>query len=289
MYDSLPANVRGAHYARDRPPPPRYESNALSTRPGPARSLKCCAPSKTHSPFTHTPCSPIGARTLRIPPAGRSDRFSRPDTPTRRGIEEHKVGPVPRLDGAAVADAITARRVARQAAHAFLQREGAGLAHPVRQEMKAEAGVAEVDEMRSGVGQRDDPGRVLEQRCDARIVVLEELRHELRVERQVEHELERVLRQARSPARLRARPATSRRKTGCRSSAARGSRGSACGRPDPCRCARAPRAARPSRRRRRRASRGCRARAGVKSNDSGWQLVWMYTSRPRAIACAQRS
>ena len=27
----------------------------------------------------------------------------------------------------------------------------------------------------------------------------------------------------------------------------------------------------------------------VKSNDSGWQLVWMYTSRPRAIAAAQRS
>jgi hypothetical protein len=40
--------------------------------------------------------------------------------------------------------------------------------------------------VRASVRQRDDAGVILEQRRDAGVVVLEELRHELRVERQIE-------------------------------------------------------------------------------------------------------
>ena len=98
-----------------------------------------------------------------------------------------------RRDRAALRDAVLARRIAGQAAHALLQREGAGLAHPVREEVQPEAGVAEVDEVRAGVRQRDHARRMLEQRRHARVVVLVELRHELRIERQVEHVVQGIL------------------------------------------------------------------------------------------------
>ena len=69
----------------------------------------------------------------------------------------------------------------------------AGLAHPVREEMQAEAGVAEVDEVRARVGQREHARLVPEERRHARVVVLEELRDHLRVERLVAEKVERIL------------------------------------------------------------------------------------------------
>ena len=176
----------------------RYESNILSTRPGPSSCRdEYSAPSNTCSPFTHTPCTPIGvahhSRCRR--PADRSssagprsrpwpDRTAR-SRPSCRGSIEPRCG-MRYLRAGSLG----------QAAHALLQREGAGLAHPVREKVKPEAGVAEVDEMRAGVRQRDHARRMLEQRRDACVVVLVELRHELRIERQVEHVVQRILSRA---------------------------------------------------------------------------------------------
>ena len=91
---------------------------------------------------------------MRLPPPGRSFFFCRPDTPTLAD-RTAEVRPVSGLDLAALRDAVLARRIARQPPHALLQRERAGLAHPVREEMQPVAGVAEVDEVRAGIGQRD--------------------------------------------------------------------------------------------------------------------------------------
>src|SRR5262245_9517107 len=79
-------NVRAARYAPLRPRRAGYESNILSTRPGPlSRCGMYFTPSKTCSPFTQTPCSPIGVRTMRVPPPGRSRRLCRPEIPTTAG------------------------------------------------------------------------------------------------------------------------------------------------------------------------------------------------------------
>src|SRR6185503_12036065 len=96
-----------------------------------------------------------------------------------RGIEENQVGVATDLQPAAVRYPILSRGIAGQLAHALFQRERPGLAYPVLQEMQAEARVAEIDEMRAGVRERDHALLVLEQRRDAGVVVLEQLGDEL--------------------------------------------------------------------------------------------------------------
>ena len=86
-------------------------------------------------------------------PAGRRP-FGRADSDRRR-IEQQQVGL--RAEGetaAEILDAVEIGGMAGQPADAFGQVEIAALAHPVRQEMQAEARVAHIDEVRAGVGER---------------------------------------------------------------------------------------------------------------------------------------
>jgi hypothetical protein len=54
-------------------------------------------------------------------------------------------------DAAAIGDAVQPSLVARQAAHAFREVECAAFAHPMPHEIKTEAGIAQIDQMRAGV------------------------------------------------------------------------------------------------------------------------------------------
>jgi hypothetical protein len=63
---------------------------------------------------------------------------------------------------AAVGDAVKPGLMAGQPAHPFREIESATLAHPMAEEIKTEAGVAQIDQMRAGIGQRDDAGLVLD-------------------------------------------------------------------------------------------------------------------------------
>src|SRR6185503_991037 len=85
------------------------------------------------------------------------------------GIEEQNVGGIARSDHASFRYAVLARRIAGQTAHTLLQSEYAALPHPVGEEVQAEAGIAEIDEMRAGVRERDHARRMLEERRDARV------------------------------------------------------------------------------------------------------------------------
>ena len=129
-------------------------SNFLSTWPGPRCRSTYFSPSKTCSPFTHTPCTPRGRRIMRVPPPGRSACFSSGEMPTLAGSNSSRSAHCPAAMRAAPRNAVLARRIAGQAAHALLQRERARLAHPMGEQVQPEAGVAEVDEVRAGVRQR---------------------------------------------------------------------------------------------------------------------------------------
>ena len=125
-------------------------------------------PSKTLVPLTKTPWTPSGSRIVRGPPPGRSlTRRGRRDADRRR-IEQQQIGKGADRDPAAVGDAVEPGLMAGQAAHALGEVEDAALAHPMAEEIEPEPGVAQIDEMRAGIGQRDDPGLVLDQRLDAR-------------------------------------------------------------------------------------------------------------------------
>src|SRR4051812_30505216 len=71
-------------------------------------------------------------------------------------IEEEEVGPMARLQRAALRDAEYLRRMAGQAPHRLRQREHAELARPVAQEMQAEGGVVEEREVCTRVRQRHE-------------------------------------------------------------------------------------------------------------------------------------
>ena len=85
--------------------------------------------------------------------------------------------------------------VSRQ--HRVGEREHAALAHPVAEQVQAEAGVVEEGEVRAGVRQRHQARRVAQHAADRVLVRVEQQRAEHRVEvlgeREVEHEVERVL------------------------------------------------------------------------------------------------
>ena len=70
------------------------------------------------------------------------------------GIEEQQVGVVAGLQGAARTDAEQAGRVAGEPPHGLLDRQHTALAHPVAEEMQAEAGIVEEGKVRTGVGKR---------------------------------------------------------------------------------------------------------------------------------------
>jgi hypothetical protein len=73
----------------------------------------------------------------------------------RRRIEEHEIGERAEGDAAPVENAVAIGRMAGKAPHAIGEAEIAAFAHPVREEMKAETGIAEIDEMRAGIGEGD--------------------------------------------------------------------------------------------------------------------------------------
>ena len=94
---------------------------------------------------------------------------------------------------AAVGDAVKPRLVAGQPPYAFGQVEGAALAHPMAEEIKPEPGIAEIDEMRAGVGQRNDAGPVLHQRLDPFVDGVEEAADQPGVEIFLEAEIEQCV------------------------------------------------------------------------------------------------
>ena len=93
-------------------------------------------------------------------------------------------------DAAAVGDAVEPGLMAGQAAHALDDVEGAALAHPMAEEIEPEPGIAQIDQMRAGVGQRDDPGLVLDQRLDPVVDGVEEAADKAGVEVLLEPEIE---------------------------------------------------------------------------------------------------
>src|SRR5215213_709164 len=155
--------------------------------------------------------------------------------------------------------------------------------------MQPIAGVAEVDQMRAGIGERDHARRMLQQGRDARVVVLVELGDQLHVERQIEHIVERILALAfrqlrdRDPIALDLAPVAVEEDAllRVREVVAQALSNSLL-RYMPAFCAggAALTASKAS----------CEyiryGSPSVKSNESGWQLAWMYTSCPRAMACA---
>ena len=80
----------------------------------------------------------------------------------RGGIEQQQIGEGAGRDPAAIGDAVEPGLMAGQPAHAFRQIEGAALAHPMAEQVEPEPGIAQIDQMRAGIGQRDDPGLVLD-------------------------------------------------------------------------------------------------------------------------------
>jgi len=114
----------------------------------------------------------------------------------RRGVEQQQVGTGAASDPAAVRDAIEPGLMAGQAPHPFDQVEGAAFAHPMSQEVEPEPGIAEIDEVRAGIRQRDDTGLVLDQRLDAVIDSIEEAADEPGVEvffkSEIEQHVERI-------------------------------------------------------------------------------------------------
>ena len=108
----------------------------------------------------------------------------------RRGIEQQQIGTGADRDAAAVGDAVEPGLMAGQAAHAFRQVEGAALAHPMAEEIEPEPGIAQIDEMRAGIRQRDDAGLVLDQRLDPVVDRVEEAADEAGIEVFLEPEIE---------------------------------------------------------------------------------------------------
>src|SRR3954452_4959225 len=86
--------------------------------------------------------------------------------------------------------------MACQAMHTFRQVEGAALAHPVTEEIKPETRIAQIHEMRAGVGQRDHAGLVPDQWLDAFVGCIEKAAGKAGIEvflkTEIEHRVEWV-------------------------------------------------------------------------------------------------
>jgi hypothetical protein len=100
----------------------------------------------------------------------------------RGGIEQQQIGMCADFDPAAIRDAVKAGLMACQAACAFREVEGAALAYPMSEKIETEAGVTQIDQMRAGIGQCDDPGLVLDQRLDPVVDSVEEAADQSSVE-----------------------------------------------------------------------------------------------------------
>ena len=86
--------------------------------------------------------------------------------------------------------------MAGQPPHTLGEIERTALAHPMAEEIEAEPGIAQIDQVSAGIGQRNDPGLVLDQRLDALIDGVEEAADKPGVEvflkAEIEHRVERV-------------------------------------------------------------------------------------------------
>jgi hypothetical protein len=80
--------------------------------------------------------------------------------------------------------------MAGQPTHAFRDVERSTLTHPMTKEIKPEAGIAQIDQMRARIGQRDDPGLVFDQRLDPVVDGIKEAANEAGVEVLLEPEIE---------------------------------------------------------------------------------------------------
>ena len=107
-------------------------------------------------------------------PAGQVANPARRRDADCRWIEQQQIGAGTDRNAAAIGNAVKPGLMAGQPAHALDKIERAALAHPVTEEIEAEPGVAQIDEMCTGVGQRDDPGLVLDQRFDPVVDGVEE-------------------------------------------------------------------------------------------------------------------
>ena len=122
-------------------------------------------------------------------PARRRDAY-------RRRIEQQQIGASADRNAAAIGNSVKPGLMAGQPTYALDQIERAALAYPMTEEIEAEPGVAEIDEMRTGVGQRNDPGLVLDQRFDPVVDGVEEPPDkpglEILGEAEIEKDIERV-------------------------------------------------------------------------------------------------
>jgi len=136
-----------------------------------------------------------GGRETRIA-AGQVEHAALGAAIDRGRVEQEQIGVVAGLQRAAAAHAEELRRLAGQAPSRVREREHAAAAHPVPEQVQAEAGVVEEREVRAGVRERDQARRVLEHAPDGGFVGVEQQRAEHRIEvlaeREIEHAVQRV-------------------------------------------------------------------------------------------------
>jgi len=86
--------------------------------------------------------------------------------------------------------------MAGQSAHALRDVECAALAHPMTEEIKTKARIAQIDQMRAGIGQRDHSGLVLDQRLHPIVNSIEKPADqpggEVLLEPEIEQHVERI-------------------------------------------------------------------------------------------------
>lgn len=131
-------------------------------------------PSNTLVPLTKTPWTPRGSRIVRGPAPGRSLTRRDAEMPTVAGSTSSRSAQARGRDPAAIGDAVKPGLMADQAAHPLGEIERTSFAHPMTEEVEPKPTIAQIGEMRAGVGQRDHRGLVLDQWLDAGIDRIEE-------------------------------------------------------------------------------------------------------------------
>src|SRR5689334_10228527 len=112
------------------------------------------------------------------PAAGQVGDAARRRDADRRRIEEQEIGEGAGLDPPAPWNAVEVGLMAGQPADALDQVELAALANPAGEEVETEPGVAHIDEVGAGIGQRDDARLVVEEGAEAFLDDVEELAEE---------------------------------------------------------------------------------------------------------------
>src|SRR5215472_1828497 len=97
-------------------------------------------------------------------------------------VEQQQVGKDTLLDPTAIGDAVKPGLMAGQPPHSLRQIEHSALAHPMAEEVKPEPGIAQVHQVRAGVGQGHDPGRVSQQFGNTLVDGVEELTEKRRLQ-----------------------------------------------------------------------------------------------------------